>query len=148
MLLHYKLDKKFNWTFKEKQIFVIFKDCQDMLQNVHKIISRSFSVIGDNLEFSIGDWQTLKLVLGYNHFFKKACSSFNTTTVREEHPRSHHEGTTNANTSSGKGRVQTGYWLHPVNSSYTSLPTSTRHPLDSPILNNNLIASLFETDFE
>ena len=40
--------------------------------------------------------------------------SFNTTTVREQHPRSHHKGATVANATSGKGRVRTSDRRHPV----------------------------------
>ena len=34
--------------------------------------------------------------------------SFNTTAVREQHPRSHHWDATDANATGGKGRVRTG----------------------------------------
>ena len=41
-------------------------------------------------------------------------SSLNTTTVWEQHPRPHHNGATDAITTSGKGRVRTGDRWHPV----------------------------------
>ena len=51
MPLQHKLDrdKNFNltWTFgldRRKQIFVLFNDCQDMLQDVDEIISQPFPV--------------------------------------------------------------------------------------------------------
>ena len=51
--------------------------------------------------------------------------SFNTTTVREQHHRSHHKGAANANATGGKGRVQTGDRRHPV---LCPSPTRTRRP--------------------
>ena len=52
-----------------KQIFVFFNDCKDRLQNVDEIIHWPFPVNRVFIDFSIGGWQTLKLVLFYNHFF-------------------------------------------------------------------------------
>ena len=37
---------KSNLTLKKKQIFVVFNDCQDMLQNFDEIISQPFPITG------------------------------------------------------------------------------------------------------
>ena len=84
MLWQYKLDKK-NWfNLWRKHNFVIFNDCQDMLQNVDEIISPSFPIIGvfnqrlTNIEigFILGplfyliiEFQSLKSTWNYDWFW-------------------------------------------------------------------------------
>ena len=66
MLLQYKLDKKFNLTFEENKSLLSSttnKICFKMLMK--SLVNHFLST-----DFSIGDWQTLKLVLFYNHFLK------------------------------------------------------------------------------
>ena len=54
------------------------------------------------------------------------CRSFDTTTVREQHPRSHHKGATRIQTHPA---VREDSNLRLTGSNSMSLPTRTRHPL-------------------
>ena len=75
MLWQYKLDKNFDLTFEENRSLLSSMTAKICFKMLMKLLVNHFL----STEFSIGDWQTLKLVLFYNHFFRlqwnSKCSS-------------------------------------------------------------------------
>ena len=69
MLLQYKLDKNFNLTLEGNRSLLVFKDCQDMLQNIDEIFRPTVEPFPVNRVFNLR-LTNIEVGLIYNHFFK------------------------------------------------------------------------------